>query len=53
MLSGFENFILDTNANILSRTTEFLKAIKRFNGLLFKSKLKLLNALTVYFLRAN
>ena len=31
----FENFTLDVNANILRRTTEFLKATERFNSLLF------------------
>ena len=29
-----ENFTLDTNANILKRTIEFLKATERFNILL-------------------
>ena len=35
LLFGFENFTLDTNANILRPTIEFLKAIERFNSLLF------------------
>ena len=35
LLCGSENFTLDTNANILKRTIEFLKATKRFNCLLF------------------
>ena len=30
LLFGFENFTLDTNANILRRTIEFLKAISPF-----------------------
>ena len=30
-----ENFALDTNANILRRTIEFLKATERINSLLF------------------
>ena len=41
MLFGSENFTLDTNANIVRCTIEFLKATDQFNGLLFKSKLKL------------
>ena len=41
LLFGSENFTLDTNANIVRCTIEFLKATDRFNGLLFKSKLKL------------
>ena len=34
-LFGSENFTLDANANILRRAIEFLKAIERFNSLLF------------------
>ena len=34
LLFSSENFTVDTNANILRRTTEFLKATKRFNSLL-------------------
>ena len=34
-LFGSENFTLDTSANIVRRTIEFLKAIERFNSLLF------------------
>ena len=35
LLFGSDNFTLDTNANILRRTIEFLKATERFNSLLF------------------
>ena len=35
LLFGSENFTLDANPNILRRTIEFLKAIERFNSLLF------------------
>ena len=35
LLFGSENFTLDANANILRRTIKFLKAIERFNSLLF------------------
>ena len=35
LLFGSENFTLHTNANILKRTNEFLKAIERFNSLFF------------------
>ena len=35
LLFGSDNFTLDTNANILRRTIEFLKANERFNSLLF------------------
>ena len=35
LLFGSDNFTLDTNANILRCTIEFLKATKRFNSLLF------------------
>ena len=35
LLFGSENFTLDTNANILRRTIEFLKAAERFSSLLF------------------
>ena len=34
-LFGSENFTLDANANILRCTIEFLKAIERFNSLVF------------------
>ena len=33
LLFSSENFTLDTNANILRRTIEFLKATDRFNSL--------------------
>ena len=33
LLFSSENFTLDTNANILRRTIEFLKATERFNSL--------------------
>ena len=35
LLFGSDNFTLDTNANILRRTIEFLKATECFNSLLF------------------
>ena len=35
LLFGSENFTLDTNANILRRIIEFLKATERFNSVLF------------------
>ena len=35
LLFGSENFTLDTNGNILRRTTEFLKATECCNSLLF------------------
>ena len=35
LLFGSENFTLDTNANILRRKIEFLKAAERFSSLLF------------------
>ena len=35
LLYGSENFTLDTNAKILKRTIEFLKATERFNSLPF------------------
>ena len=35
LLFGSENLTLDANANILRRTTEFLRATERFNSLLF------------------
>ena len=35
LLFGSENVTLDTNANILKRTIEVLKATRRFNSFLF------------------
>ena len=40
LLIGSENFTLYTNANILRRKIEFLKATERFNSLPFKEKTK-------------
>ena len=40
LLFGSESFTIDTNANILRRTTEFLKVTKYFNSLLFQEQTK-------------
>ena len=40
LLFGSESLTIDTNANILRRTTEFLKVIKYFNSLLFQEQTK-------------
>ena len=42
LLFGSENFTLDTNGNILRRTTEFLKATERCNSLLFLEQTKII-----------
>ena len=48
LLFDSENLTLDTNASILRRTIEFLKAAERFNSLFSKSKLKLFNIQGVF-----